>query len=78
MHFQFVPSGMTREQLDRLFTAFYKGHFMRPSVLAGYATMVWKSPDSWRRFWLHSGSFLRFAASNRRLGKSVEIIQNRS
>ncbi len=68
MHFQFIPNGMTREQLDRLFTEFYKSHFMRPAVLAGYASMIWKSPDSWRRFWLSCGSFLRFALSNRRLG----------
>jgi anaerobic magnesium-protoporphyrin IX monomethyl ester cyclase len=70
MHFQFIPNGMTREQLDKLFTAFYKRHFMRPRVLAGYASMIWKSPDSWKRFWLSCGSFLRFAASNRRLGEN--------
>ena len=70
MHFQFIPNGMTREQLDRLFTAFYKRHFKRPRVLAGYISMIWRSPDSWRRFWLSCGSFLRFAVSNRRLGKN--------
>ncbi|MCU0858575.1 MAG: B12-binding domain-containing radical SAM protein [Pontiellaceae bacterium] len=69
MNFQFIPNGMTRKQLDRLFTAFYKRHFMRPRVLAGYVSMIWRSPDSWRRFWLSCGSFLRFAASNRRLGQ---------
>jgi radical SAM superfamily enzyme YgiQ (UPF0313 family) len=69
MHFQFIPNGMTRAQLERLFTAFYKRHFMRPRVLAGYASMIWRSPDSWKRFWLSCGSFLRFASSNRRLGQ---------
>ena len=69
MHFQFIPNGMTREQLERLFTAFYKRHFMRPRVLASYAAMLWRSPDSWKRFLLSCGSFLRFASNNRRLGQ---------
>jgi hypothetical protein len=60
---------MDRPQLERLFKEFYRRHFMRPRVLAGYAAMVWRSPDSWKRFWLSTGSFLRFATSNRRLGR---------
>lgn len=68
MNFQFIPKGMTREQLDRLFQAFYRRHFMRPRVLWGYLAMIWRSPDSWRRFWLNAGSFLRFARSNKRMG----------
>ena len=68
MHFQFVPNGMTQPQLDRLFLEFYRRHFMRPRVLWGYTTMIWRSPDSWHRFWLGAGSFMRFAASNNRLG----------
>ncbi len=70
MHFQFVPHGMTRERLEELFTLFYKSHFQRPRVLFGYAAMLWKSPDSWRRFAGNLGSFLRFARSNRRLGEA--------
>lgn len=70
MHFQFVPHGMTRERLEELFTLFYKSHFQRPRVLLGYAAMLWKSPDSWRRFAGNLGSFLRFARSNRRLGEA--------
>ena len=69
MHFQFIPSGMTREQLERLFQEFYRRHFMRPRILWEYTAMIWRSPDSWRRFWLDSGRFLRFALSNRRLGR---------
>jgi len=68
MHFQFIPNGMTREQLDRLFQEFYRGHFMRPRVIWNYTTMIWRSPDSWKRFWCGAGSFLRFAFSNKRLG----------
>lgn len=68
MHFQFIPEGMTRDQLERLFKEFYRRHFLRPRVLWDYTTMAWRSPDSWMRFWLSAGSFLRFAFSNRRLG----------
>ena len=70
MHFQFVPHGMTRERLEELFTLFYKSHFQRPRVLLGYAAMLWKSPDSWRRFAGNLGSFLRFARSSRRIAAS--------
>ncbi|HBT82653.1 MAG: B12-binding domain-containing radical SAM protein [Desulfuromonadales bacterium GWD2_61_12] len=67
MHFQFVPHGMTRERLEELFTLFYKSHFQRPRVLLGYVAMLWKSPDSWRRFAGNLGSFLRFARSSQRI-----------
>lgn len=68
MHFLFIPKGMNRAQLERLFQEFYRRHFMRARVLWDYLTMAWRSPDSWLRFWLGAGSFLRFAFSNRRLG----------
>jgi radical SAM superfamily enzyme YgiQ (UPF0313 family) len=68
MHFQFVPRGMTRDRLERLFRDFYRGHFTRPRVMWNMTTMIWHSPDSWRRFWLSAGSFLKFAVSNKRLG----------
>ena len=29
--------------------------------------MLWRSPDSWKRFALNLGDFLRFARSSRRL-----------
>ncbi len=65
MHFQFIPRGMCREQLEKLFTEFYKRHFMRPRVLLGYVAMLWRSPDSWRRFLGNLGDFLRFARGGR-------------
>lgn len=68
MHFQFVPHGMEKEQLEKLFIEFYKSHFRRNRVLLGYAAMLWKSPDSWRRFLASAGSFVRFALSNKRYG----------
>ncbi len=70
MHFQFVPQGMEKEQLERLFIEFYKSHFKRNRVLLGYLSMLWKSPDSWRRFIASGGQFLRFALSNKRYGSS--------
>jgi radical SAM superfamily enzyme YgiQ (UPF0313 family) len=69
MQFQFIPHGMTRERLEVLFQEFYKRHFMRPQVLLGYGAMLWRSPDSWRRFVANLGDFVRFARSNDRLGE---------
>jgi len=68
MNFQFVPRGMTHERLEQLFILFYQTHFKRPRVILGYMAMLWKSPDSWRRFLANFGTFLSFTRSNRRLG----------
>jgi radical SAM superfamily enzyme YgiQ (UPF0313 family) len=70
MHFVFVPAGMKRERLEELFIKFYKTHFMRPRVLWGYVTMIWKSPDSWRRFLGSLTNFIKFARSNKRIAGS--------
>jgi radical SAM superfamily enzyme YgiQ (UPF0313 family) len=67
MNFQFVTRGMTRERLEELFREFYERHFRRPKVLLGYLAMLWKSPDSWRRFLGSLGSFLRFTRQTRRM-----------
>ncbi len=69
MHFQFIPHGMDKDTLEKLFIEFYKQHFKRPRILAGYVAMLWQSPDSWLRFIANSGQFLRFAFSNKRYGK---------
>jgi anaerobic magnesium-protoporphyrin IX monomethyl ester cyclase len=68
MHFLFIPKGMTKEQLEQRFKQFYKSHFLRPHVLWGYVTMLWKSPDSWLRFIRNIADFIRFARTNRRKG----------
>lgn len=68
MHFLFVPWGMTSERMEELFIRFYRTHFMRPSVMLGYVAMLWKSPDSWRRFLINLKEFVRFARSSKRLG----------
>ena len=69
MHFLFITKGMTREVLEGYFSRFYRAHFMRIRVLWGYFTMLWRSPDSWRRFIGNLGGFLRFAKSDKRLGE---------
>ena len=68
MSFQFIPEGMTKERMEELFIEFYKTHFQRPKVLLGYVAMLWKSPDSWRRFIGNLLGFLSFIKSNKRLG----------
>jgi anaerobic magnesium-protoporphyrin IX monomethyl ester cyclase len=67
MHFVFLPKGMTRAEMEKLFVGFYRSHFMRPGVLADYVSMAWRSPDSWRRFLCHLPHFVRFAKTDRRI-----------
>jgi radical SAM superfamily enzyme YgiQ (UPF0313 family) len=66
MHFQFVPTGFTKERLEELHQGFYKAHYTRPRILLAYVAMLWRSPDSWLRFLANLGSFLAFARSERR------------
>ncbi len=70
MHFLFVPHGFTRERLEELHVSFYREHYQRPRVLLDYATMLWRSPDSWRRFLGNFGSFLRFARGRDRFANA--------
>ena len=67
MNTVFVPNGMTVEQLESLFLEFYKRYYTRPKTLWNFVSMIWKSPDSWRRFLANAGSFLTFARANRRI-----------
>ncbi len=67
MEFVFIPNGMKKETMDKLFIDFYKSHFMRHKVLFGYFSLIWKSPDSWKRFMKNSARFLTFAFTNKRL-----------
>ena len=66
MHFQFVPDGMKKEEIETLFKNFYKKHYLQLRVLWGYMTMLWKSPNSWFRFILNLRNFIQFARSNKR------------
>ena len=67
MEFLFEPNGITKDKMDLLFTDFYRSHFMRPKVLLGYFTMIWKSPDSWRRFFMNFFAFMKFVKNKKRL-----------
>jgi radical SAM superfamily enzyme YgiQ (UPF0313 family) len=66
MNFLFVTKGMTRERLESLFQEFYRNHFKRNKVIWGYVTMLWRSPDSWRRFLGNLTSFLKFTRKTTR------------
>ncbi|HOW53172.1 MAG TPA: radical SAM protein [Syntrophorhabdaceae bacterium] len=72
MSFLFIPKGMTKKLLERLFTKFYRKHIMRPKTLIDYVTMIWRSPDSWKRFISNIGPFLRFALTDRRIAGKNE------
>lgn len=67
MQFVFIPRGMTKERLDKLFIDYYRRHYSRLKILFGYVTMIWRSPDSWLRFLKDLGQFLSFARSNKRI-----------
>ena len=67
MHFVFVPHGFTEARLEKRFGKFYEMHCRRPKVWWGYIAMLWLSPDSWRRFVLNLGSFVKFARSSERI-----------
>jgi radical SAM superfamily enzyme YgiQ (UPF0313 family) len=66
MEFLFIPTGIDKKNLDRLFNAFYRSHFMRHKVLFGYITMIWKSPDSWHRFFKNFFQFMSFVKNKKR------------
>ncbi|MDD8025050.1 MAG: radical SAM protein [Acidobacteriota bacterium] len=55
----FVPNGLTAAKIDLMFKEIYRRYYQRPRVLARYVPMLWKSPDSWRRFVKDLGSFLQ-------------------
>jgi anaerobic magnesium-protoporphyrin IX monomethyl ester cyclase len=69
MNTVFVPHSLTAEDLQRLFMEFYKRYYTRPKTLWNFTSMLWKSPDSWKRFLANAGSFLRFARGNRRIAE---------
>jgi hypothetical protein len=59
-NFTFIPTGFTKELLEERHLEFYRRYFSRPKVLLNYVTMMWKSPDSWRRFLKDLPTFIRF------------------
>jgi len=69
MHFVFVPTGFTKARLEQLYGRFYQMHYRRPKVWLGYLAMLWRSPDSWRRFVLNLANFVQFAMAGREMAK---------
>jgi len=67
MQFLFIPKGLTKQKMEVLFIDFYKSHFKRTTVLIGYMSMIWRSPDSWIRFIKDIAGFLKFAFTNKRM-----------
>ncbi len=67
MHFLFIPQGLSEQFLEDKFQEFYKEHFTRPRTLYNYLSMLWKSPDSWKRFILSLPDFLKFAHQGNRM-----------
>ncbi len=56
----FVPSGMTREQVDSLYDEFIRRFYHRTNITLGYARMLWKSPHSIYSFLSHLPQILSF------------------
>ena len=56
----FVPTGMTREQLDGLYDEFIRRFYHRSHINLGYAKMLWKSPHSIYSFLSHLPQILAF------------------
>lgn len=69
LNFIFVPKGFSKDRLEELYRDFYRRYFSRPKILLKYATMLWKSPDSWRRFLKDLPTFLRFRKGYREKGQ---------
>ena len=66
MEFLFVPNSIKKEKMEKLFVDFYRSHFMRHRTLFNYITMIWKSPDSWHRFFQNFFSFMGFVINKKR------------
>ena len=60
-NFVFIPRGFTRERLEELYLRFYRTFYKSPSGLLNFVSMIWKSPESWRRFMGNAGAFIGVA-----------------
>ena len=68
LNFVFVPKGFTKDRLEECHREFYRRYFMRPGMILNYIKLIWKSPDSWRRFWLNLPALISFTkAFNKRI-----------
>ena len=57
-NFVFIPRGFTRERLEELYLRFYRAFYKRPSGVLNFVSMLWKSPESWRRVIRNLGAFI--------------------
>ena len=46
VNFVFIPHGMTKDQLERLYNEFISRFYRRSRIHWGYTKMIWKSPHS--------------------------------
>lgn len=56
-NFVFIPRGFTRERLEELYLRFYRAFYKRPAGILNFVSMLWKSPESWRRVLGNAGAF---------------------
>jgi radical SAM superfamily enzyme YgiQ (UPF0313 family) len=56
----FVPTGMTKAQIDGLYDEFIRRFYHRSHINRGYAKMLWKSPHSIYSFLKHLPEILAF------------------
>lgn len=61
LNFVFIPSGMTREQLENMYDEFIRRFYHRRHINLGYARMLWKSPHSFITFLRNLPAILSFA-----------------
>ncbi len=59
LNFVFIPHGMTKEQLERLYNEFISRFYRRSRIHWGYTKMIWKSPHSVLSFLRNLPAILR-------------------
>lgn len=69
MQFQFFPAAIRPERLEELFADFCRAYYKRNKVMWGYFSMLWKSPDSWKRFLASLPLFVRYVFTARRMNE---------
>lgn len=60
MNFVFVPHGMTKAQLEKLYDEFIRQFYHRSRIHWGYTSMLWRSPRSILKFLRHLPEIVAF------------------
>lgn len=63
LNFVFIPEGFSRQRLEERYHEFYRRYYERPAILLAYVAMLWRSPDSWLRFFKNLGDFMSLRKS---------------